>query len=266
MPCLRRAPLAPFRRFARAFFFSSRGRHTRFDCDWSSDVCSSDLTWTNVREMIVRAIPTALKRAIAIGIGLFLAFIGFQNMGLVAAHPVTLVTVGDLSKPAVLMSLAGLVVMAVLMAQKIRAAFLIGILSVSAVAFVTGLAPKPAPLVRPPPSLAPTFLQLDILAPLREPRLWGVIVASMFVDLFDPLGTLLAVGYAAKLVREDGEFPRIREALQADSLATPIGSILGTSNTTSYIESAAGVESGGRTGLRAGRAGEGRGGEGGRCR
>lgn len=213
-----------------------------------SGVLNVILTWTNVREMVVRAIPAPLKRSIAIGIGLFLALIGCQHMGLVAGHPVTLVTVGDLSRPATLLSLAGLALMAVLLARNVRAAFLIGILVISAVAFATGLSPRPSAIVGAPPSLSPTFFQLDILSPLRDPKLWGVILAFMFVDLFDSVGTLLAVGYAAKLVKTDGEFPQIRRALQADAVATPIGALLGTSSTTSYIESAAGAESGGRTG------------------
>lgn len=213
-----------------------------------SGVLNVILTWTRIREMVVRAIPTPLKRAIAIGIGLFLALIGCQQMGLVAGHPVTLVTAGDLSKPATLLSLAGLALMAVLLARNVRAAFLIGILAVSAAAFAAGLAPRPASIVGAPPSLAPTFLKLDIFTPLRDPKLWGVILAFMFVDLFDSVGTLLAVGYAAKLVKADGDFPQIRRALQADAAATPIGALLGTSSTTSYIESAAGAEAGGRTG------------------
>lgn len=217
---------------------------------WSG-ILNVILTWTNVRELVVRAIPTPLKRAIAIGIGLFLALIGCQNMGLVAAHPVTMVTVGDLSKPETLLSLAGLALTGVLLAKKIRGAFLIGILGVSSIAFAAGISPTPTALFASPPSLAPTFLQLDLLAPLKDPKLWGVILAFMFVDLFDSVGTLLAVGFAAKLVRENGEFPQIRRALQADALATPIGALLGTSSTTSYIESASGAESGGRTGLTA---------------
>lgn len=214
-----------------------------------SGILNVILTWTHIREMVVRAIPTPLKRAIAIGIGLFIAFIGCQQLGLVGDHPVTLVTVGALSKPTVMLGLAGLVLMAVLLAQKVRAAFLIGILAISTVAFAAGWAPMPHCVFSAPPSLAPTFMQLDILTPAKDPRVWGIILAFMFVDLFDSVGTLLAVGFAAKLVKEDGEFPQIRRALQADAVATPIGAVLGTSSTTSYIESASGAESGGRTGL-----------------
>ncbi len=215
---------------------------------WSG-ILNVILTWTTIRERVVRAIPTPLKRAIAIGIGLFLALIGCQNMGLVVSHPVTMVTAGDLSRPTTLLSLAGFALTGILLAKKVRGAFLIGILTVSAIAFATGLSPKPASVFSAPPSLAPTLLQLDLLTPLKEPKLWGVILAFMFVDLFDSVGTLLAVGFSAKLVREDGSFPQIRRALQADALATPLGALLGTSSTTSYIESASGAESGGRTGL-----------------
>ncbi len=214
-----------------------------------SGVLNVLLTATKIREMVVRAIPAPLKLAIAVGIGLFLSLIGFKNMGLVVASPATLVTFGTLSSPTTLLALGGFLVMAFLHAKGVRASLLLGILATAIAGMALGHAPTPAGIVSSPPSLAPTFLQLDILTPLTDPKAWSIILGFMFVDLFDSVGTLLSVGTAAKLVRADGSFPQMVRALQADAIATPIGALLGTSSTTSYIESAAGAESGGRTGL-----------------
>lgn len=216
-----------------------------------SGVLNILLTVTRVREMVVRAIPRSLKLSIAVGIGLFLALIGFKNMGVVVGNPETLVAFGKLSAPTTLLALAGLLLTAFLHARGVRAALLLGILGVTAAGVALGHAAPPAALLASPPSLAPTLLQLDILTPLREPRTWSIILGFMFVDLFDSVGTLLSVGSAARLVKEDGTFPQMVRSLQADAVATPIGALLGTSSTTSYIESAAGAESGGRTGLTA---------------
>lgn len=216
-----------------------------------SGVLNVLLTVTRVREMVVRAIPQPLKLAIAVGIGLFLALIGFKNMGLVVDNPATLVAFGSLSNSSTLLALAGLIVMAFLQARGLRASLLVGILATALAGIALGITPRPEAIVGAPPSLAPTLLQLDILTPLATPATWSIILGFMFVDLFDSVGTLLSVGSAAKLVKEDGTFPQMVRALQADAVATPIGSLLGTSSTTSYIESAAGAESGGRTGLTA---------------
>lgn len=216
-----------------------------------SGVLNILLTVTRIREMVVRAIPRSLKLSIAVGIGLFLALIGFKNMGVVVGNPATLVAFGNLSAPTTLLALAGLLLTAFLHARGVRAALLLGILAVTAAGVALGHAAPPAALVAPPPSLSPTLLQLDLLTPLREPRTWSIILGFMFVDLFDSVGTLLSVGSAARLVKEDGTFPQMVRSLQADAVATPIGALLGTSSTTSYIESAAGAESGGRTGLTA---------------
>lgn len=216
-----------------------------------SGILNVILTVTRIREMIVHGIPVSLKRAIAVGIGLFLALIGFQHMELIVSHPVTMIAVGKITSPSLLLSLGGLFLTAILLARRVPGALLIGILAITGAAIALDLAPRPAGFVSAPPSLAPTLFQLDIVSPMLRPYLWSIILSFMFVDLFDSIGTLLSVGYAAKLVKEDGTFPEVRRALQADAIATPIGALLGTSSTTSYIESAAGAESGGRTGLTA---------------
>lgn len=214
-----------------------------------SGVLNVIIALTPIRSIIVDGIPESQKRSITVGIGLFLALIGFQNMGLVVDSPETLVTLGSLKHATVLLSLAGFVATAVLLTLKVRAAFLIGIVGVTLSAFALGQAPVPTAIMAPPPSLTPTLLQLDFLTPLSSPSLWGIILSFMFVDLFDSVGTLLSVCTAANLVGEDKSFPALKRALQADAVATPIGALLGTSSTTSYIESAAGAETGGRTGL-----------------
>jgi adenine/guanine/hypoxanthine permease len=224
-----------------------------------SGVLNVILAVTPVREMVVRAIPQPLKIAAAVGIGMFLALIGLQHMGVVTGHPETLVTMGDLSKPTALLGLAGLALMAIMQARKIPGTLLLGILVTSAAGMALGYSPRPASFISAPPSLAPTFLQLDIMTALTHPGLWGVLLSFAFVDLFDSVGTLLTVGYAAKLIKPEtmsggtvsggDDVFVLRRALQADALATPIGALLGTSSTTSYIESAAGAEAGGRTGL-----------------
>ncbi|MEK8022796.1 MAG: NCS2 family permease [Candidatus Hydrogenedentota bacterium] len=214
-----------------------------------SGVLNVILAVTRVRELVVKGIPDSQKRSITVGIGLFLSLIGFRNMGLVVDSPATLVTLGSLKNHAVLLSLAGFAVTAILLTRKVRGAFLIGIVLVTVAAFLADLSPAPAAIMAPPPDLSPTLLQLDVMTPLRNPALWGVILSFMFVDLFDSVGTLLSVCSAARLVGPDGTCPAMNRALQADAVATPFGALLGTSSTTSYIESAAGAESGGRTGL-----------------
>lgn len=209
------------------------------------------LAWTNVRDMVVRAIPLSLKLAIAVGIGMFLALIGFQQMGVIVPNPVTLVTAGDLTAPTPLLGLGGLIFMAYLLARKVKGALLPGILGVALAGMLLGVTEPPREFVTMPPSLAPAFLKLDILTPLWNVSLWSVIISFAFVDLFDSVGTLVSVSIAGKLMDDKGNCPTMRRSLQADAVATPFAALLGTSSTTSYVESATGVESGGRTGLTA---------------
>lgn len=202
-----------------------------------------------VREWVVNAIPRSLKIAISAGIGLFLAIIGMKAGGLVVDHPATLVTLGDITAPTVLLACAGFVAMVVLDHLRVPGAIILSILGVTLVGVVLGLSPGGG-IVSMPPSLAPTLLQLDIVGALNV-GLIAVIFAFFFVDLFDTAGTLVGVAHRAGLLDKDGRLPRLKKALMADSVATVVGAGLGTSTTTSYIESAAGIRAGGRTGLTA---------------
>ncbi|HZH27075.1 MAG TPA: NCS2 family permease [Azospirillaceae bacterium] len=202
-----------------------------------------------VREAIINAIPKSLKLAISGGIGLFLAIIGLQNAKVIAPHPVTMVTLGDMTAPEPILAGVGFILIAVLTARRIPGSIIIAILAVTAIGIATGVS-QFGGLVSAPPSLAPTLLQLDLAGALQL-GLLGVIFAFVFVDLFDTAGTFVGVSHRAGLLTPDGRMPRLGRALLADSSASAIGAVLGTSSTTSYIESAAGVNAGGRTGLTA---------------
>jgi len=202
-----------------------------------------------IREWIVNSIPLPLRSAIAAGIGLFLALIALHNAGIVVDNPATLVGMGDLKQPSVILATLGFFLIVGLESLKVRGAVLIGILAVTVASIAMGVTPFGG-IVSMPPSLAPTFLQLDIAGAL-DVGLISVIFAFLFVDLFDNSGTLIAVAKRAGLMGKDGHMPKMGRALIADSTAAMAGSLLGTSTTTSYIESAAGVSAGGRTGLTA---------------
>jgi len=202
-----------------------------------------------VREWVVNSIPRSLKIAISAGIGLFLAIIGMKNAGIVVDHPATLVGLGDISSAPVLLAAAGFLAMVVLDYLKVPGAIILSILGVTLVGVILGVSP-PGGVMSMPPSLAPTLLQLDIVGALNV-GLIAVVFAFFFVDLFDTAGTLVGVAHRAGLLDEQGRLPRLKKALMADSIATVVGSGLGTSTTTSYIESAAGIRAGGRTGLTA---------------
>ncbi|TDV60343.1 NCS2 family permease [Pseudomonas sp. LP_7_YM] len=202
-----------------------------------------------IREWIINSIPLPLRSAIAAGIGLFLALIAMQKSGIVVSNPATLVGLGDLAKPEPILAALGFAMIVALEALKVRGAVLIGILAVTIASIVLGYSPF-AGVVSMPPSLAPTFLQLDIPGALNI-GLVSVIFSFLFVDLFDNSGTLIGVAKRAGLMGKDGHMPKIGNALIADSTAAMAGSLLGTSTTTSYVESAAGVSAGGRTGLTA---------------
>jgi AGZA family xanthine/uracil permease-like MFS transporter len=202
-----------------------------------------------IREWIINSIPLPLRSAIAAGIGLFLALIALQNAGIVAANPATMVGIGKLGSPAALLAVLGFFLIIGLEALRVTGAVLISILSVTLLSILLGVT-EFGGLVSMPPSIAPTFLQLDIAGAL-DVGLVSVIFAFLFVDLFDNSGTLIAVAKKAGLMRADGHLPKMGRALVADSTAALAGSLLGTSTTTSYIESAAGVSVGGRTGLSA---------------
>lgn len=202
-----------------------------------------------IREWIVNAIPRSLKLAISAGIGLFLALIGLQNAGIIVGHPATLLTLGNLHQPAPLFAIGGLLLIVALQARKVTGGIVLGILAVTALAVLLGYSPFVG-IVATPPSLAPTFLQLDLAAALNA-GLIAVVLTFFLVELFDATGTLIGVCHRAGLLDADGKLPRLNRALLADSTAIAAGAALGTSSTTAYIESAAGTAVGGRTGLTA---------------
>lgn len=202
-----------------------------------------------VREWIINAIPRSQKLAISAGIGLFLAIIGLKNAGLIAADPATLVTLGNLHAPGTLLAIAGLLLIIGLEARRVPGGIVIGVLGVTLIALLLGITPFNG-IWASPPSLAPTFLQLDIAGAL-DVGLIAVVLTFFLVELFDATGTLLGVSHRAGLLDAEGKLPRLKRALLADSTAIAAGSLLGTSSTTAYIESAAGTAVGGRTGLTA---------------
>jgi len=202
-----------------------------------------------VREWLINRIPLSLKLGIGAGIGLFLALIGLENMGVVVADPATLVTLGHVGAPRTLLGCAGFVIMAALAARGISAAVLIGILVTAAAGIPLGLTTYQG-IVALPPSIAPIFMQMDIPGALGL-GVVSIVLTFFLVDVLDNAGTLIATTHRAGLMLPDGTMPRLQQALTADSGGAILGSMLGTSTVTSYIESVAGIQSGGRTGLTA---------------
>ena len=208
------------------------------------------LALTGVRAAMIQAIPVSIKVATMSGIGLFLAIIGFQSAGLVVDHPATLVTLGDLRQPETVLALAGLLLIAALLAARFRGAILVGILAVTAGCWALGVTPPPERLLSLPALPTETLLALDFSG-LLTGKLLLVVLAFLFVDLFDTAGTLLGVGRLAGFVDESGQLPRANRAFAADAIGTSVGAAFGTSTVTTYVESATGIEEGGRTGLTA---------------
>lgn len=202
-----------------------------------------------IREAIINSIPYSQKLAIGAGIGLFLGLIGLKEAGMVVDHPATLVGLGKVAAPTVLMAILGFLLIAILDYRKLPGAIIVGILVVTVLGIALGLSPFGG-IVSVPPSLAPTFMQMDVQGALSL-GLLAIVFAFLMVDLFDTAGTLVAVAPRAGLMDSHGKLKRLGKALVADSTATIAGAALGTSTTTSYIESAAGIRVGGRTGLTA---------------
>jgi len=212
-----------------------------------SGVVFAALTVARVRALIVDAVPDPIKVATAAGIGLFIAFIGLRNAGVVVGSPATLVTLGDFSSAPVLLALGGLIVTAALAARGIKAALILGILGVTIAAITSGLAPAPDGILSTPRP-ASTFLALDVAGALRI-GLLDIVFVFLFVDMFDSVGSFMGLARQGGFIDRSGTMPRMNRALLADSLGTVGGAILGTSTVTTYIESAAGIGAGGRTGL-----------------
>ncbi len=218
-------------------------------CVFISGVIFFIISVLPIREWIVNAIPKSLKMAIAAGIGLFLALIAFKNAGIVAGHQVTLVTHGKLTSWPVVMATLGFALIVALEYRRIMGGVIIGILAVTVVSILAGQQ-KFEDVFDLPPSIAPVFLQMDLAGAFKV-GLVTVVFAFLFVDLFDNTGTLIALAHRGGFMRPDGTVPRLNRALMSDSAAAMIGAAVGTSTTTSYIESASGINAGGRTGLTA---------------
>jgi AGZA family xanthine/uracil permease-like MFS transporter len=207
------------------------------------------LSVAGLREKIIATVPRDLVRAIAAGIGLFIAFIGLEHAGIVADHPETLVTLGKITAPTALVSLTGLALTVALVSSRAPGAVLIGIAVTACIAWAAGIAPPPKGIVNAPSLPSQTFgAAVFALKDLARPDMFVVVFTMLFLDLFDTMGTLLALGYATGHIREDGRLPRASQAFAADAVGTIVGALLGTSTVTTYIESSAGVVAGGRTG------------------
>jgi AGZA family xanthine/uracil permease-like MFS transporter len=210
------------------------------------------LTAFNIREMIVNSIPMNMKHAISVGIGLFIAFIGLKNAGVIVSSPATFVTLGDVTNLAenggAAVALVTLVITGVLLALRIKGALLLGIVVGAVIGFPFGITHLPASFDLTPPSLSPIFAKFEWTQIFTLDMLL-VVFTFLFVDMFDTVGTLIGVSSKANMLDKEGRVPRVKQALMADAVGTTVGAILGTSTVTTYVESAAGVSEGGRTGL-----------------
>ncbi len=208
------------------------------------------LTVTNVREAIVNAIPRSLRNAIGAGIGLFIAFIGMQNAGIIVNSDATLVALGEITKGSALLAIIGLIITGVLYVRNVRGAMLIGILATTLIGIPMGITEFKG-IVSAPESIAPIFCKFE-WKDIWSLDMFVVVFTFLFIDLFDTMGTLIGVCTKADMMdKKTGNIPRLKQAFLADSIATTVGAMLGTSTTTTYVESAAGVAQGGRSGLTA---------------
>ncbi|MDX9853490.1 MAG: NCS2 family permease [Tenuifilaceae bacterium] len=208
------------------------------------------LTAFNIREIIVNSIPLNMKHSVSAGIGLFIAFIGLHNAGIVTSNPATLVSLGDITSAPAITALIGLILTGVLLALKVKGALLIGIVASTLIGIPLGVThlPEGIKLVSLPPSIDSIFFQFDF-ANVFTVDMVVVLFTFLFVDMFDTVGTLVGVSSKAGMLDEKGNVPRAKQALFADAVGTTFGAMLGTSTVTTYVESASGVSEGGRTGL-----------------
>ena len=208
------------------------------------------MTITNIREAIVNAIPRSLRNAIGAGIGLFIAFIGMQNAGIIVNSDATLVALGEITKGSALLAIIGLVITGVLYVRNVRGAMLIGILATTLIGIPMGITEFKG-FVSAPESIAPIFCKFE-WNHIWSLDMFVVVFTFLFIDLFDTMGTLIGVCTKANMMdQKTGHIPRLKQAFLADAIATTVGAVLGTSTTTTYVESAAGVAQGGRSGLTA---------------
>lgn len=206
------------------------------------------MSFFNVREAIFNAIPMSLKKAVSVGIGLFIALIGLSGAGVIVQGEGTLVSLGNLLTPGAAVTFVGIIVMAILMAKKVRGALLYGILISTVFALILGVTHAPEAWFQLPPSLAPVAFKLE-WKNIFTWEMFSIMFTFLFVDLFDTVGTLVGVASKANLLDEKGELPAAGPALFADAIGTTVGALLGTSTVTTFVESASGVTEGGRTGL-----------------
>lgn len=209
------------------------------------------LTFFNVREMIVNSIPLVLRYAISAGIGMFIAFIGLKNAGIIDANPATFVTLGKFT-PAAVLAMVGIVISGVLMVRKVKGALFYGIIICTVAGIPLGITtiPEDFSIVSMPKSLSPTFLKFDFASLLNLDMLI-IIFALVFMDIFNTVGTLIGAAVKANMIDKDGNVPNIKQAMMADAIGTTVGAVLGTSTVTTYVESAAGIAEGGRSGVTA---------------
>ncbi|WP_103631517.1 NCS2 family permease [Campylobacter concisus] len=210
------------------------------------------LSFTNFRMWIIRSIPLDLRRAISAGIGTFISFVAFQQMGFIVNNDAVLVGIGNFRDPNVLLGVLGLFLVICFWAWKIKGAFILAVLVTSVIAWVLGIAPHPKEIFSTPASISPIFLELDIKGAFSL-ALLPVVITFFVTDLFDSIGTLAGVGTRAGIFDENKKdgVVKLEKTLEADAVATAAGSLVGVSTTTSFVESASGVEEGGRTGLTA---------------
>jgi AGZA family xanthine/uracil permease-like MFS transporter len=213
------------------------------------------LSLMGVRKKIAEAIPSSLKIGVQCGIGLFIAFVGLKNAGLVVDNQATFVALGDLSDPGVMLALLGIVVTIVLVIKQVTGAILISVILLTIIGYFVPsgegmLTASPDGFIGMPDSISNTFFAMDIMYPITYfAQTWDLIFALLFVNMFDTIGTLIGVSRKANLLDENGVLPKMGSAMTADAGASLVGAALGTSPVTSYVESAAGVSAGGRTGL-----------------
>lgn len=209
------------------------------------------LSFFNVREAIFDSIPLNLKKAVSVGIGLFIALIGFTNAGIVVGEGGTILNLGALTENGPLLALIGLIITGILLVKKVKGALFIGILVTTIIGIPMGVSYMPqGSLISAPPSMSEVMFQFDFKNVLSFDMLI-VVFTFLFVDVFDTIGTLIGVASKAKMLDENGKLPKVKQALLADAIGTTVGACLGTSTVTTFVESASGVSEGGRTGLTA---------------
>ncbi|CDG02157.1 Putative Xanthine/uracil permease family protein [Clostridium chauvoei JF4335] len=208
------------------------------------------LTVFNVREAVVDSIPSNIKKAISVGIGLFIALIGLEGAGVVIKGEGTLVALGDITKGSALLAIIGIVITAILIARNVKGALFLGMIITAIIGVPMGITPIPTNILSTPPSLSPVFMKFE-WHNIFSLDMVVVLFTLLFMDMFDNIGTLVGVATKAKMLDENGKVPNIKKALFADAIGTTLGACLGTSTVSTFVESASGVAEGGRTGLTA---------------